>query len=430
MDSSSPIGPERREEALRRELWRVRNSASFRLGNHLIEAARNPIRLLILPFTLPIMLWSLGMEMLGRRPRPMSDAMIQLKGGPSNTVVLFPTNGVGFGHFTRMYALARRLRRIDPDLEIIFFTTMPTLHIPYSDGFPTYHLAGPKKFGGMDSEAWNAMVQEMLTLVLETHRPSAFVFDGAFPYRGMLDSLDTIAVPKKIWVRRGMFRKGSSIPVDSIGKFDLIIHPGDAVPHASSEVEHDAEVEMVEAITVLDSDEMWERKDARRRIGVPDEATAVYVQLGAGRINDINSEIRMVVDALLQNKEVHVILGESMLGDRLRIDLDRVHLIRDYPNALFLRAFDYSVQAGGYNSFHEMRTLRIPTLFLPNMNTGMDDQLARCRVAEKEGWGLVATEDRTSIDKDVQKLLKMNVPNLGEQITENGANRIAEIVLQ
>ena len=64
------------------------------------------------------------------------------------------------------------------------------------------------------------------------------------------------------------------------------------------------------------------------------------------------------------------------------------------------------------------------------MNTGMDDQLARCRVAEKEGWGLVATEDRTSIDKDVQKLLKMNVPNLGEQITENGANRIAEIVLQ
>ena len=429
MDSSSPIGPERREEALRRELWRVRNSASFRLGNHLIDAARNPIRLLVLPFTLPVVLWSLGMEMLGRRPRPMSDAMIQLKGGPSNTVVLFPTNGVGFGHFTRMYALARKLRRKEPDLEIIFFTTMPTLHIPYADGFPTYHLAGPKKFGGMDSEAWNAMVQEMLTLVLETHRPSAFVFDGAFPYRGMLDSLDTIAVPKKIWVRRGMFRKGSSIPVDSIGKFDMIIHPGDAVPHSSSEVEHDVQVEIVEAITVLESNEMWDRNDSRRRIGVPEEATAVYVQLGAGRINDINSEIRMVVDALLENDDVHVVLGESMLGDRLRIDLDRVHLIRDYPNALFLRAFDYSVQAGGYNSFHEMRTLRIPTLFLPNMNTGMDDQLARCRVAEEEGWGLVASEDRTSINKDVQELLKMDVSNLREQVTENGAERIAEIVL-
>ena len=137
----------------------------------------------------------------------------------------------------------------------------------------------------------------------------------------------------------------------------------------------------------------------------------------------------MVIDALLGDSNVHVILGESMLGDRLRIDLDRVHLIRDYPNALFLQAFDYSVQAGGYNSFHEMRNLRIPTLFLPNMNTGMDDQLARCRVAEQEGWGLVATEDRTSINKDVQKLLKMNVSNIGEHDTENGADQIAEMVL-
>jgi len=50
------------------------------------------------------------------------------------------------------------------------------------------------------------------------------------------------------------------------------------------------------------------------------------------------------------------------------------------------------VQAGGYNSFHEMRSVGLPTLFLPNMNTGMDDQLARCKVAEEEGWGSVLTE--------------------------------------
>ena len=90
------------------------------------------------------------------------------------------------------------------------------------------------------------------------------------------------------------------------------------------------------------------------------------------------------MDALLSHDDVHVVLGESLLGDRLQINLDRVHLIRDYPNALFLNAFDVSIQAGGYNSFHEMRKQAIPTLFLPNMNTGMDDQLARCEVAEKE----------------------------------------------
>ncbi len=285
MDGDGPrTGPERREAALRRELWRTRNSASFRLGHHLVEAVRRPWRLLLLPFTLPVVAWGLGMELLGRRARPMSDSMIQLRGGPARCVVLFPTNGVGFGHFTRMYALARRLRRMDPDLEIVFFTTQPTLHLPYAEGFPTYHLAGPKRMKGMDADAWNAMCQEMLTLVLETHRPQSFVFDGAFPYRGMLDALSTIDVPQKVWVRRGMFRKGSSIPVDAIGRFDLIVHPGDAVPYGATELDHGVEELHVPPMLLIDPDEMWSREAARRRLGVPNDARVVYVQVGAGRI--------------------------------------------------------------------------------------------------------------------------------------------------
>ena len=426
MDEGSRTGPDRREAALRRELWRVRNSASFRLGNHVIEAARKPWKVLFLPFTLPIVTWQIGMELLGRRPRPMSDSMIQLKGGPERCIVLFPTNGVGFGHFTRMYALARRLRRLDPELEIIFFTTQPTLHLPYLDGFPTYHLAGPNKFQGMDSEGWNAMVQEMLTLVLETHRPQTFVFDGAFPYRGMLDALDTIAVPQKVWLRRGMFRKGTSIPVDSIGKFDLIVHPEDAVPHPPTEIEHGVDVKMVPPMTLIDSDEMWDSEVARRRLGVPLDARVAYVQLGAGRINEIDSDVRQVVDALLSHDDVHVVLGESLLGDRLQINLDRVHLIRDYPNALFLNAFDVSIQAGGYNSFHEMRKQGIPTLFLPNMNTGMDDQLARCKVAEKEGWGIVHSSN--SLSDSINELLSFSrIENI--QSSENGSDLFARFLL-
>ena len=111
-----------------------------------------------------------------------------------------------------------------------------------------------------------------------------------------------------------------------------------------------------------------------------------------------------------------MVLGESLLGNRLQINLERVHLIRDYPNALFFNAFDVSVQAGGYNSFHEMRKLGIPTLFLPNMNTGMDDQLARCKVAEDENWGMVHQSNQqlsTSVDELLKKVSKgpMNSPN-------------------
>ena len=427
MDDDARTGPDRREAALRRELWRTRNSASFRLGNHLIEAARKPWRILALPITLPLVTWRIGMELLGRRPRPMSDSMIQLKGGPERCVVLFPTNGVGFGHFTRMYGLARSLRRLDPNLEIIFFTTQPTLHLPYIDGFPTYHLAGPKKFQGMDSEGWNSMVQEMLTLVLETHRPQTFVFDGAFPYRGMLDALDTIDVPSKVWLRRGMFRKGTSIPVDSIGKFDLIIHPEDAISYSPSDIEHGVKVKTVPPMTLINQDEMWSREDARSRLGVPAESRVAYVQLGAGRINEIDSDVRQVVDSLLRHDDVHVVLGESLLGDRLKVNLERVHLIRDYPNGLFFNAFDISIQAGGYNSFHEMRQQGIPTLFLPNLNTGMDDQFARCKVAEEEGWGIVHSSG--IISNSIETLLSFSCEN-DVQMQDNGNDMLAQHLLR
>ena len=40
--------------------------------------------------------------------------------------------------------------------------------------------------------------------------------------------------------------------------------------------------------------------------------------------------------------------------------------------------------AAGYNSYHEAIRFSVPTISIPNMNTGMDDQLARVGVAEKQ----------------------------------------------
>jgi UDP-N-acetylglucosamine--N-acetylmuramyl-(pentapeptide) pyrophosphoryl-undecaprenol N-acetylglucosamine transferase len=152
------------------------------------------------------------------------------------------------------------------------------------------------------------------------------------------------------------------------------------------------------------------------------------VQLGAGRINDIDSDVRRVVDALLEHDDVHVVLGESMLGERLEVDMERVHLVRDYPNALYLKAFDAAVQAGGYNSFHEMRSVGLPTLFLPNMNTGMDDQLARCTVAEEEGWGIVLTE-AGQLDAALEALLGLDADATPFDGV-NGAAALASRLLQ
>ena len=412
-----------RQNQLVRENRRLRNSASFRIGKLFTRAATKPWLLPLLPFSILFLVFSIGMERLGRWPVPVESKGMRATspGKPRDCVMFFPTNGVGFGHFTRMYALAKRFKKYSPSTEIVFFTTMPTLHLLYNEGFVTYHIAGRKKFDDLSASDWNALVEEHLSLAFNQHRPSTFIYDGAFPYRGMLNAIREQSQTRKIWMRRGTFKKGSRIPVDSIAHFDTIVHPQDSVPLAQSEVDHGVESITCAPIVLLDESDLLPRDIARRRLNLPLTGRTVYVQLGAGRINDIDSEVRMTVEALLKHEDITVVVGESMLGERIDLSMNRVVLLRDYPNSMYFRAFDATVQAGGYNSFHETRRFGLPALFYPNMNTGMDDQLARCKVAEDEGWGIVVVErNHTTITDAIGKLLS-STTNFSPRFGKNGA---------
>jgi len=420
-------GEETRIFRLRSEIHRLRTSPSLRLGSHITRAIRKPWRAPFLIITLPWMMLMIGFELLGWRAQPAalqmnSSGRLVSKG---KCIVMFPTNGVGFGHFTRMLAVAKRMKKLDSELDIIFFTTMPTLHLLKPYGIPAHHIAGPKYFKDMSSEEWNSLLEKELNICFETHRPSMFVFDGAFPYRGMLRAIQGEKSIKKLWMRRGTFRKGSSIPVDSIQHFDTVIHPEDSVVAKTEHTEHNLEVITCPPIVMLDQEELLSKEKARSRLGLPQDATVVYVQLGAGEINDIESEIRLTLEALLENPDVYVVLGESLIGERIHFELPRVQILRDYPNSMYFRGFDATVQAGGYNSFHETRTFGLPTLFYPNMKTGMDDQLARCKVAEEEGWGIVLeARSASNIQKSCLQMIELigseNIHNY-----ENGAHTLA-----
>lgn len=416
---------------LQRELSRLRTSPSLRLGAHITDAMRRPWRAIFLPLSLPVLMLLIGWEMLGKKSAPEIESRVTYDAdAPArNCVVMFPTNGVGFGHFTRTLALAKRMKKLDPEIEIIFFTTMPTLHLLKEHGISAHYISGPKYFKDIKSSEWNALLEDELSLCIDTHRPKCFIFDGAFPYRGMLRAIHSRDDIDKLWMRRGTFRKGSSIPVDSINFFDAIIHPDDSVKRGDDLLEHSLEVISCPPILVLDENEKLSRELARRRLGIPKECTAVYVQLGAGEINEIHSEIRLTIAALTGNNGVHVILGESLIGDRIEIDLDNVHIIRDYPNAMYFNGFDATVQAGGYNSFHETRQSSLPALFYPNMNTGMDDQKARCNIALEEGWGIVIVErNENSIENGVSRLLGKTRENKKE-FEPSGAWVLAEKIL-
>ena len=97
---------------MKREIHRLRTSPSLRLGSHLTNAIRKPWRAPLLIVTLPWMMLMNGFELLGWKAQPAAftvnkSGRISSKG---NCVVMFPTNGVGFGHFTKSQLNMRHRR--------------------------------------------------------------------------------------------------------------------------------------------------------------------------------------------------------------------------------------------------------------------------------------------------------------------------------
>ena len=67
--------------------------------------------------------------------------------------------------------------------------------------------------------------------------------------------------------------------------------------------------------------------------------------------------------------------------------------LRGFPLSQHFRAFDFSIAAAGYNSFHEVINFGLPTIFVPNRHPSMDDQAARAELAQDIHAAFVLEED-------------------------------------
>ena len=57
----------------------------------------------------------------------------------------------------------------------------------------------------------------------------------------------------------------------------------------------------------------------------------------------------------------------------------RVKILRDYPMESTSKPLTILFKQADTIRFTKARRASIPTVFYPNMNTGMDDQLSRCK---------------------------------------------------
>lgn len=364
-------------------------------------------------------------------PPPAAPKPVPRAGRRRFRLALVTSNGAGMGHLTRLLAIARRLPE---NIEPVFISLSQAVDVVATFGYPYAYIAS-KSETGLSASQWNTYCEARFTEELARLSPDALVFDGTWPYRGLTAAAHQTETPM-IWSRRGMWREAAgdrSLAHSTL--FDLILEPGEfaaaADTGATTRVD---DAHSVEPVTVLSREELLPQSQARERLGISDEVKAVLVTLGAGNLNDINTTTTDVISALKEHLPHWRIFLTSNPLSMADSSYSGVESVQIYPIAEYANAFDLTVSAAGYNSFHEWISAGVPTLWMPNTSTQTDDQVARARYAEQTGVGICLEDpDREAIFRAVERLavpeaIEQMRRRLEERTSDNGAGAAAQLI--
>lgn len=309
-------------------------------------------------------------------------------------IVFFSSNGIGLGHLTRSLAIARRLDRSFRPIKLTLSAAIESaakfgiladhhMHFAYSP------LADLDR---SDNRRWEASITSWLNEAIALYNPGAFVFDGNWPYLGLLEARNKHQDIPFVWLRRGLWRADADPkPLERRHVFDAVIEPRELADEFDRGPTKplQGETTIVPPITLLDPNELLPRTMARQELGLPLDATVVLLQLGSRNNFSYRDVIAAVTDRLRKEQNVVTVSLNWMISDASTLDQVDWHF-KTFPAARYLRAVDFCISAAGYNAFHEIMRYRIPSIFIPNEHPSMDDQLARASWASREGAARVA----------------------------------------
>jgi len=345
-------------------------------------------------------------------------------------VMFFTSNGVGMGHLTRALSVARRLPN---HIDATMLTLSKAFGLAQRDGINAEYLPYHKSID-MPYEEWNIHLEREVKEALAFHRPDVFLFDGNVPYAGLLAALKNYPEIWKVWMRRGFWAPGMG--EDTVGRekyFDAVIEPQDIAQawDRGITVSHRSKTVPVSPIRYLRGAEVQNRAAARQALGLKADSLAVLVQLGSGNNFDMGHVRSHILSRLLATPDIEVVLADWLIADTTDNVPDTVIRLQEFPLSQRFAAFDFSVSAVGYNSFHEILMAGLPTLFIPNESGEQDEQHLRAKYAAVHGLGFAASStDIYAADAGLSALLDAEQRNdiraaCARLNLENGAHEVA-----
>jgi hypothetical protein len=354
----------------------------------------------------------------------------------NRTVLMLSPNGVGMGHLTRLLAVARRMpAKIDP----VFLTMSQAVGVIGRYGFHGEFVPYHSYYGG-DPDYWNRGLLARLQAMVGFYDPRVILFDGNMPYAALVDLRRACPDRRFVWLRRGLWRpETGKTAIDRSAIFDLIIEPGEFAAETDRGLTRtrQGQVVRVPPVTLLGASEILDRAAARAELGISPGSLAVIVLLGSQNNYDYEQIRRTIGNGLAKRPDVVLVEAEWMISENKGASvIAGARTLSGYPLARLFRAFDFAVSAAGYNSFHELLSIGIPTIFVPNENPSMDEQEARAAWAERAGLGILVRShqvDRLSwaLDALQGKEIGMRMRQNAEALPRtDGAAAIARLVME
>ena len=340
------------------------------------------------------------------------------------------------GHLARATAVADELKSVARP--ILVSVASGIAEIPSTTGIPCEYIPG-KTRRWMPAHRWDRYFCDRLIAIADETGASIISFDGVVPYPGFIATKLKRPDLTIVWVRRGLWQKNLlrfALPFQS-RLVDLIIEPGDiarAYDHGPTSHRNDAT--LTSPVSLYSKARALSRADARKVLGLDADRPAVLVQLGTGD-SDMNEKMRAALTGLVGWQGLQVVLTKSPVdanGASLVPDGLDIKVLRYFPLADVLAAFDGAIAATGYNSVHELLPAQIPTVLISNIR-GTDDQDARAKWCHDHGYALRA--DHTNLADITATVAKLSDTALRQSLQSTcvelsnteGGSEIAQILL-
>jgi len=314
-----------------------------------------------------------------------------MRSGPP-TVVLATTNGKGMGHLSRQLALAlASLGGMDP----VIFSLSSAVPVVGQYGMRAEWAPGSQR-RQVPRRHWDAYLADRITTLIAETNASAFVFDGVYPYDGVLRALRRLPDVPFIWSRRAMWQKGVGARALRYRRlFAAVVEPGDLASAGDvGRTVYLQDARRVGPVTLVGQVPQLSREEAVAELELDPDRPHLLLTLGNSKRSDLYAAHQRTVERFTAAGWQVVITSSPLRGRSAAPTAAGPKLVTVFPLVKYLRAFDAAVSASGYNAVHELLYSAVPTLLVPNADAVTDDQRTRARIVANTGLALSADPDR------------------------------------